>query len=321
MMGPDTSRPLDASSVQRVARHLVSDLQVHDCEAKQQTLASEVFVLSTNHGQLVLKATRDATPITRENAVYNLLQSTNIPAPTILGCDTSNVLFGRSYLLMTASRGNSVQDIFETLSTQNQKDLFKDMGATLAKIHQVKGSSYGEIALTPNATTDNFSSWKSFHLALINQRLRIISDGSFHDLCGPVRKFFENSQILDGVAASPRLIHLDFHMKNVFVDSPTVVSEVIDWESACFGDVEEDLMRAELALFDGDHDLRSSFLAGYQNVGVLDAGYEERRDFYRLSRTLVHAGCLVSFGDKYVGEGLDQEIQTARDQIARLIAA
>ena len=263
----------------------------------QQTLASEVFVLSTNRGELVLKANRDAVPIAKEEGVYKLVQSTNIPTPKIIGSDTTNTLFGRSFLLMTACKGKSAQDIFETLSTQNQHSLFKDMGEALAKIHQVRGAYYGEVPISPSNMTNEFSSWKSFHLALVNERLKVISAGPFHDLCVSVRRFFETSRMLDGIALSPRLIHLDFHMKNVFVDSPTTVSEVIDWESACFGDVEEDLMRAELALFDGDHYLRSAFLAGYQTVRDLDTGYEERRDFYRLSRTLVHAGCLVSFGD------------------------
>ena len=75
-------------------------------------------------------------------------------------------------------------------------------------------------------------------------------------------------------------------------------------------------MRTELAHFgDGEDALRVPFFGAYQAHVALDEGYENRRPFYEMSRTLVGLRCLVVFGSSD-----PQETRRVRTRIYELLA-
>ena len=92
------------------------------------------------------------------------------------------------------------------------------------------------------------------------------------------------------------------------------VSGIIDFDGAFIGHNEEELMRTEGANFSTQPKLRELFFKGYTQIIPLDEGYEERRNFYYLSRLLVHIGCLIEYKENYI-----LNIEEAQEELRREI--
>ena len=93
-----------------------------------------------------------------------------------------------------------------------------------------------------------------------------------------------------------------------------------DVEESIIGHNEYDLMRTELAHFEASDDpLRHAFFSSYSTQLALDSGYEKRRPFYNLSRSLVGLLCLVWFGTGTAAQA--EETKQVRAHIHQLLDA
>lgn len=163
-----------------------------------------------------------------------------------------------------------------------------------------------------------FATWREMHAATVQGRLRFLKGTEFEDLIPVVERYCDSYQHLIDYALAPRLLHMDLHPGNMLV-SDGRVSGILDVEEAVVGHNEYDLMRTELANF-RDHSPRytESFMQAYQRHVPLDEGYESRRLFYDVSRTLVWMKSLVAYGDAHAKGAASQSGQAARRHLLAL---
>ena len=298
-------------------------------------LSGSVFVLETNQGDFILKVSEDPAddwkPV-KERLIYRLLRNQSIPAPTVLIADTSRRLVPFTYTLSECLPGVTLSRAYPELHDAEKRSIYRQLGDLLGRMHTLTFDRFGDVAeregevavgaareLAEEAGSRNigpFATWRKMHREIVRGRLAFLARTEFRDLTVPIGAWFDRHESLLDYAIMPRLLHMDFHRSNILVAGGKITG-IIDVEEAVIGHNEYDLMRTELAHFgEGEDRLREPFFEGYNAHVTRDAGYEARRPFYEMSRTLVGLRCLVVFGS----DDLAEETQRFRTRIYELLA-
>lgn len=301
----------------------------------QSGLSGSVFVLETDQGDFILKVSQgsaeDWKPV-KERLVCGLLRSQDVPAPNILVADCSCRFVPFAYTLSERLPGVTLSCAYPDMSNAQKRGIYRQLGDLLGRMHSRTFDRFGDVAeregevaagpaheLAEEARSRNigpFTSWRGMHREIVRGRLAFLSRAEFHDLTKPIGTWFDSHESLLDYPITPRLLHMDLHRSNILVADDRITG-VIDVEEAIIGHNEYDLMRTELAHFgDGEDALREVFFEGYNAHITLDTGYESRRPFYEMSRTLVGLRCLVVFGSSDPAE----ETRQARERIHELLA-
>ncbi len=283
-------------------------------------LTGSVFILETSQGGLILKVSHDPAcdwKFRKERIVYGLLREQGLPAPHVLVTDLSRGLAPFAYSLSEHLPGLTLSQAYESMSAAERLDTYRQLGDLLGRMHSLTFDRFGDVMEWDGVVTVGpawelvgeadggdvgpFTIWREMHQEIVRGRLAFLSRTEFLDLTTPIGRWFGDHEGLLDHPIVPRLLHMDLHMSNVLVSEGRITG-VLDVEEAIIGHNEYDLMRTELAHFgDGEEALREAFFSGYAAHVTLDAGYEGRRPFYELSRSLVGLQCLVRYGDT-VGE-------------------
>ena len=300
----------------------------------QSGLSGSVLILETDQGDFILKVSQDPAgdwkPV-KERIVYGLLRRLGIPAPNVLVADTSRHLVPFAYTLSQCLPGATLSYVYPDMADAEKRGVYQQLGDFLGRMHSLTFEQSGDVAeregeivvgpaheLAGEAGSANigpFTTWREMHREIVRGRLAFLSGTEFHDLIGPVGAWFDSHESLLDYAVTPRLLHMDLHRSNILVAGGRVTG-IIDVEEAAIGHNEDDLMRTELAHFrDGEDALREAFFEGYNAHITRDTGYESRRPFYEMSRTLVGLRCLVVFGSSDPTE----ETRRARMRVYELL--
>lgn len=295
-------------------------------------MTGSVFLLDTDLGPLVLRTFDGAAANwkpQKETLVCRLLQEHGIPAPTILKTDNTHALVPFTYALTEHLPGVTLSEAYDSLDKREKLSLYEQFGSLVGRMHKCTFDAFGDVAdlqgrivIGPaweiseedeTADPGPFATWASMHTQIVTARLNFLRRSEFADLTEPIGQWVDRHVYLMDYPITPRLLHMDLHMSNLLV-SEGKISGILDVGESVVGHNEYDLMRTELAHFGaGFEDLQKAFFQGYLPHITLDAGYENRKPLYELSRWLVGLQCFVRF------EG-EHDKQAARERIAQLLA-
>ena len=256
--------------------------------------------------------------------LYPLLSEKGVPVPTVLKYDDSLKIIQHPYLIISEIKGEELRDSIGGFDEEELRDFYYEFGKIVAEIHSITFDEFGETydgkaveSFSEIGNKGPFDNWKEMHKEIINSRLSLLKGTGFKEIAEPIREWFEaNSHLID-YKISPRLLHADLNQKNIFVKNKKI-SGVIDFDNAFVGHNEEELMRTELANFSDNKKLRDSFFRGYTEIISLDDGFEERRVFYYLSRSLVHIDCIIEYGENYVAD-VEKEQERIKREILGIL--
>ncbi|MHB1294607.1 MAG: phosphotransferase family protein [Anaerolineae bacterium] len=308
---------------------------LYGVQTPQDGYSRNTLMLHTAQGDLVLRVfdAAQAWKASKERLVYGVMAQHAITAPRVLHTDLSGTRLPLAYTISERLPGVTLGSVFDTLTLPQQVDYYRQLGDCLGRLHGITFDRFGDLSENDDGVVVGparelqggwceagpFADWGVMHRAIIAMRLHALEGSPFADLIAPVRAYFARSDALLDYPIIPRLLHMDMHAGNVLVDQGRI-SGLIDVEESIVGHNEYDLMRTDLANFEGeDERLRAAFYQAYAGHCPVDDGYAERRSFYRLSRTLVQLRCLIVYGDRYTDD-LQGDGRRAREDVARVLS-
>lgn len=168
---------------------------------------------------------------------YSVCRKIGIPCSRVLGCDTSKEVIDRDFMIVEYIP--SVAMVNLDLSEEKRQELYFQMGRYLAKLHQVKGNSFGFVSRI--CAGNVFKTWSEALIYEVrDMALRLAKAGGICDgeADGLLCEFGRSRGLLDEIR-EPHLLHTDLWSGNVLLDTDTLeIRAIIDADRAVFGDVD-----------------------------------------------------------------------------------
>ncbi len=215
----------------------------------------------------------------QEPAIHaRLLAETSVPVPPIVAHDFSRRRVDRDYLLMPRLGGRALSQA--DLDAPRRARALREWGGHIAQVHTLADPAgrFGYLGehrcMAPEAT------WAEAFRVMYRKELDDIVACTIYDraTAGAAQALLEENLEAFEHCRSSRLLHGDIWATNLLVDAAGAVTGVLDFDRACWGDVEWDLAIADYCGVTGE-----SFWAGYG--GEPDRSSREarlRRMFYLL---------------------------------------
>ena len=254
--------------------------------------------------KLAFTAPRSAA-MAREPQVMALLRQNSVPVPLVELEDLAGKLVGRPFFVMR-SEGVRTASELSGLSAHNRRRLFRDVGATLARVHNISFSApadfNGHRPVEPHFVRTPLEAWHhkqieyARHHGLFDATLLDELDAALTLLPEP-RRF--------------TLCHGDFNASQCVRVGPAVKA-VVDWEGAYIGDPTFDYAVYD-ALLDiaAPPELAAHSRRAYSSLRALPEGYEESFRAFKL----VHA---VALGASFHAKRRRGSIRSVHNAIARM---
>lgn len=218
-------------------------LSVHGIEAEEITciigsFSKEIFLIDE---EIILRSS--SSPMDKE--IQNFTRVESIPfVPRVKFSGSFEGENGRiNYAILDLLPGKDLIDVYSLLSLEQQQDLGKDIASFLDSLHSIQGTDYDIGHYVP--TVPSFTgTWEDGHRKYWEQ---LIAGSTELPLGEASRKTVKDA--FDYLSSSiealsfqrgPRILHNDFHPKNILVDHGQI-SGVIDWECSQFGEVDFEL--------------------------------------------------------------------------------
>ena len=204
------------------------------------------YVLRVAPADELLQLFYDRRMMRQEPAIHaRLVAETSVPVPPIVAHDFSRSLIGRDYLIMPRLEGTPLSEA--RLSAPGQARALREWGGHIAQVHSVAdpANRFGYLGehdcMAPQTT------WARAFRVMYRKELDDIVACGIYD--GPAadaaqRLLEENLQAFEHCTAS-RLLHGDIWTTNLLVGDDGRVTGVLDFDRACWGDVEWDLAIAD----------------------------------------------------------------------------
>jgi len=215
----------------------------------------------------------------QEPAIHSrLLGETDVPVPEIIAHDFSRELIDRDYLIMPRLPGRPLSEA--ALSGPARELALSQWGRYVAQIHTItdQANRFGYLGehkcMAPQPT------WAEAFAEMYRRELDDIVACGIYDSAtaeGAMALLSENLPAFDHCERS-RLLHGDLWVTNLLVQPDGKVTGVLDFDRACWGDVEWDLAIAEYCGV-----TQPAFWAGYGRRVETHTGQAAiRRMFYLL---------------------------------------
>lgn len=251
--------------------------------------------------------------VRKEFHAYGLLAAHGIgPIPKALAsAESVDLLDGGSCLVMELLPGTTLAAVRDELTSAQMHDVYKQLGALLARIHAIAMPAFGFIHTdVVDPLPDNVT-----HMA-----------GSFADGLSEYRRLGGHQELADAVAeivdaraaafaecTAPVLCHGDAHEDNVLVvpgpDGGWTISGLIDPANLHAGDPLVDLVRTDAFAIKDDEAKLSGLLAGYGRGGDRwPPEWAPRMYLYRILLALELRNWFTGRQPEYV-PGLDEELR------------
>ncbi len=249
---------------------------------------SEVFVAESGGEEYVLRVAPpdsllqlfyERRMMRQEPAIHEkLIEKTGVPAPVIIACDFERKRIDRDYLIMSRLPGGPLSEA--GLSAGAHERALMEWGGYVREIHSLKaeGNLFGYLGehncMKPQMT------WRDAFLVMYRKLLDDIVGCGVYDeetASGAMGLLRDNANVFEACEES-RLCHGDLWVTNLLVDPTGKVTGVLDFDRACWGDVEWDLAIAEYCGV-----TRSAFWKGYgRRIETYEREVAVRRFFYLL---------------------------------------
>ncbi len=244
----------------------------------------------------------------KELYVYGLLaQVRDLPIPSILLHDDSKRLAPNNYVLMTRLEGQPLSGVSSELSNEQIRDLYREMGAILARIHQITFDLFGYVTtrvIDPHPTNAAYMRFQ------FEKKLNEFAGLDGEPPLGRAMAAYVQahaSALADCHTAV--LCHNDYHEGNVLVSKEAGrwrVSGIIDVENAVAGDPLFDIAKTDYYSIKGNALKLEGFLQGY---GPLPTNWQERIRLYRLYHALELWDWFAYIGNRAVLPGIEADLK------------
>ena len=213
-----------------------------------------------------------------------VMRQNGMPVPTVEVEDLNGKAVGRPFFLM-ASAGDRTAAELSGLSSHNRRELFSDVGRTLARIHDIPFTApadfTGHRLVKPRFERSPLESWHRQQLAYARQH-RLFGDG-----------LIANVEAALPHLPRPRafgMCHGDFNPSQCVRVGPAV-NAVVDWEASYVGDPTFDYALFDVALETAAPPaLADACRAAYAARRPLPANYDEAYRPFKLAHAIALAG-------------------------------
>lgn len=237
------------------------------------------YVLRVAPPDSVLQLFYEYRMMRQEPAIHRrLLNETSVPVPEILSSDFSRSVLDRDFLIMQRLPGVPLSAA--SISIAGYGKALRQWGGYVAQIHSLTDPSNRFGYLGEHHCMAPKPSWRLAFLEMYRKELNDIMECGVYTqemADGALALLDKYAACFDGCQVS-RLCHGDLWVTNLLVDDHGEVTGVIDFDRACWGDVEWDLAIAEYCGV-----TRPAFWEGYGNGKETASGRAAvRRLFYLL---------------------------------------
>ena len=179
------------------------------------------------------------------NIHQRLLAETSVPVPPIVAHDFSREHIDRDYLLMPRFAGTPLSEA--ALSPAARSHALRQWGKHVAEIHTLTDPENRFGYLGEHRCMDPQPTWREAFAAMYRRILDdIVHCGVYEETTADdAMGLLENHLDVFGHCDTSRLCHGDLWLTNLLVETDGNVTGVIDFDRACWGDVEWDLAIAE----------------------------------------------------------------------------
>lgn len=148
------------------------------------------------------------------------------------------------YILLDYLPGTELFDMYKSLSPPEAQQAGKDIAGFLGQLHAIKGVNY-DIGHYVPALPAYRGSWKTGHdeywRTIVRGVKESVDDREILALLVQSDAYIRQHMNVLDYAAGPRLLHNDFHPRNILVKNGKF-SGVIDWECSQYGEPDFDLL-------------------------------------------------------------------------------
>ena len=210
----------------------------------------------------------------QEPGIHALLRKrTSVPVAQIFAFDDTLELIDRDFLLMERLPGVALSDAPQT----DFATVLRQVGRYLAEAHGLTAEAYGYIG--EHRPMEAQTSWVDAFAVMWNRLIDdIVAVGHYNDEESHLFRGLLDShiQLFDRPVESS-LLHMDVWHQNILVDGGGVVTGLVDWDRALWGDVE-----IEFAVLDYCGISEPAFWEGYGQERDLSPEARVRQVFYLL---------------------------------------
>jgi aminoglycoside phosphotransferase (APT) family kinase protein len=239
----------------------------------------EQFVLRVAPPDSVRQLFYERRMMRQEPALHRRLRAaSDVPVPPIVHHDFSRSLIDRDWLIMPRLPGRPLGEA--QLSPTARDHALRQWGRHVAAVHELTDPQQRFGYLGEHDCMTPQSNWPEAFREMYRLELADIVDAGAYDQATADDALALLDEHLDVFAAcdTPRLCHGDLWVTNLLVEPDGAVTGVIDWDRACWGDLEWDLAIAEYCGV-----TRPTFWEGYGRRVETHAGPAGiRRLFYLL---------------------------------------
>jgi aminoglycoside phosphotransferase (APT) family kinase protein len=210
----------------------------------------------------------------QEPELHALLHAeTNLPVAEILAFDDSHALIDRDYLIMERLPGRPLTEMRHV----DYGRVLWQVGEWLAEVHRLQAGSYGYLGahhpMQPQPT------WLEAFQVMWNKMIDDIADIGYYDTteCDYMRALLDERLALFDREVPSSLLHMDIWHQNILVDERGVVTGIVDWDRALWGDPE-----IEFAVLDYCGISEPPFWGGYGQERDRSPQARQRNIFYLL---------------------------------------
>lgn len=212
----------------------------------------------------------------REPQIHEQVRKkTNIPIPHIILYDFSKSIVPHAYLIMEFMNGKPITEI--TLPGQASNKIFIETGTYLRQLHEkVISDKYG---YPGNYCMELQNSWISAFSIMWNNLIDDIEACSVYDKKETTfaKKQLDNLYWAFDRQVQASLLHMDIWSQNILLNDRQIISGILDWDRALYGDPEIEFAVLEYVGF-----LNHSFLEGYGKMLPDSKEFRIRNVFYYL---------------------------------------
>lgn len=243
------------------------------------TSGGEEYILRVAPPDSVLQTFYEYRMMRQEPAIHaRLLAETEVPVPQILAHDFSRERIDRDFLVMPRLPGIPLSDA--TLSPSARNRTLREWGRWVRDIHGVIETENRFGYVGDHQCMDPQADWRSAFEIMYGKLLDDIAACGIYDV--PTRSaamgLLQNNLAVFEACETSRLCHGDLWVTNVLVDRDGGVTGVLDFDRACWGDVEWDLAIAEYCGV-----TQNAFWEGYgTTIETHEGDAAVRRMFYLL---------------------------------------
>jgi len=241
--------------------------------------SGEQFVLRIAPPGSMLQLFYEYRMMRQEPGIHQrILAETSVPVPPIIAHDFSRRLIDRDFLIMPRLEGQPLSGV--TLSSTAMDRAFREWGRYVAEIHQIvdPDNRFGYLGehrcMAPQVT------WRrAFEVMYRKELADICACGVYSRLQGDeAMALLEDHLDVFESCQTSRLCHGDLWVTNLLVKPDGEVTGLIDFDRACWGDIEWDLAIAEYCGI-----TRPAFWEGYgRTINTQSGDSGVRRLFYLL---------------------------------------